>query len=476
MELFTKPSLLIFVGLYIVFMLFMGWWYGRGAKGATDFIVGGKTMGSLVVFGTMLATWCGGGAIYGGGNSLSYANGLFTGVWFALIAPIGCLIMLAIAPKVRSIMGDNNIFTTAGLIRQKYGRFTGTVVSIAIIMAYVAIASYAFRGFGYILNLTTGLPLNYGIIISMIICVALACTGGLKSVAPTDAFSILIIMVGLCLAVPFAINFAGGWEGIVANTPDYHFDIFGNKGMVPMFALMLPTIMLMLGDQLQYQRIMGASSLQTYRKSNFMMILGSFLVYPPIAILATCSRAIFPNIEAGAATIATSIIVPTVIGGIVVAAAAAITITTADSCILSCASNFTYDIVKEYFKPDLDSKGAVKYTRVMCVILGILAAMMILLWPDILAIQMWSYTIYGAAVTPALLGALFWKKATKKAGFCSVVVGLVLSIALEINNPFGVDLSLIAIPVATLVLIVVGLADKAGQSEVKDAVKVDLGE
>lgn len=476
MEIFTKPELLWFVGVYLLFMLGLGWYYGRGAKGTTDFIVGGRTMGSLIVFGTMLATWCGGGAIYGGGNSMSYSSGMWTGMWFALIAPVGCLVMYYLAPKIRELMGDNNIFTTAGLIRQKYGRATGTVVSIAIILAYVAIVSYALRGFGYILNVATGLPLNYGILLSMVICIILACTGGLKSVAPTDAWSILIIIVGLILAIPFSLHTLGGWSEVVANVPETHFDIFGTLGGVSLFAICLPTIMLMFGDQLQYQRIIAADSLKTYRRSNRMMILGSFLVYPPIAILATVARAAFPEIEPGMATISTSLLIPTFLGGLLIAACGAITITTADSCILSSASNFTLDIVKEFFKPDMKDKEIVTCTRIVCVVFGVLAAMMILLWPNILAVQMWAYTIYGAAVTPALLGALFWKKATKLAGICSVTVGLLLSIALELHNPFPVDLSLIAIPVATLVLIIVGLADKKGQQNMIDVKKIEIAE
>ena len=69
----------------------------------------------------------------------------------------------------------------------------------------------------------------------------------------------------------------------------------------------------------------------------------------------------------------------------------------------------------------------------------------------ILAIQYWSYTIYGAGITPAVVGALIWKKATKAGGISSMIVGCGLSIIWEATgSPFGLQTIFVAFPIALM--------------------------
>lgn len=91
-------------------------------------------------------------------------------------------------------------------------------------------------------------------------------------------------------------------------------------------------------------------------------------------------------------------------------------------------------------------------------IAGILAYILLQFFPTVLAIQYWSYTIYGAGITPALIGALCWKKVTKTGGIVSMVVGTIVTIAYEMmKQPLGLSTVLVAVPIAVVVLIAVSL-------------------
>lgn len=46
-----------------------------------------------------------------------------------------------------------------------------------------------------------------------------------------------------------------------------------------------------------------------------------------------------------------------------------------------------------------------------------------LYFPTILDLQMYSYTIYGAAITPAVLAVLFWKRATTAGAVAALITG-----------------------------------------------------
>ena len=140
------------------------------------------------------------------------------------------------------------------------------------------------------------------------------------------------------------------------------------------------------------------------------------------------------------------------------AAATAFIITTGDSYLLSGATNLTYDIYAKKINPQATDKQKFVYTRWGIMGLGIIAYVLMQFFPSILAIQFWSYTVYGAGITPALLGALIWPRVTKAGGISSMLCGAVATIGWEAaGNPGGVASVLVAVPVAIAVLILVSL-------------------
>ena len=49
-----------------------------------------------------------------------------------------------------------------------------------------------------------------------------------------------------------------------------------------------------------------------------------------------------------------------------------------------------------------------------------------------LAMALWAYTMYGAGITPALLAALVWPRATKEAGISSIAAGMSVTLLWEL--------------------------------------------
>ena len=45
---------------------------------------------------------------------------------------------------------------------------------------------------------------------------------------------------------------------------------------------------------------------------------------------------------------------------------------------------------------------------------------------------LWAYTMYGAGITPALLAALVWPRATPAAGVASIAAGMITTLVWEI--------------------------------------------
>ena len=141
------------------------------------------------------------------------------------------------------------------------------------------------------------------------------------------------------------------------------------------------------------------------------------------------------------------------------ASSVALFITTADSYLLSAGTNVTYDFWARFINKDASDKEKLIVTRVSIVVLGIIALVVGKFFPSILSMQMYAYSIYGAAVTPAFLACLFWDKATKAGGLTSIIVGglTVLIWEIVLKNPMGLNSIVIAGPLSIICLIIVSL-------------------
>lgn len=457
-QLVTKPILLAFVVIYVVVMVLVGAYYTRKSKTSDEFVRAGGGLGSLVLMGTFLATFTGNGTISGGGNSLAYTYGLWPGIFFAVPSLAGVVVLYLLANKIRA----SDSYTVAGIIEEKYGHAARTVSGAIIALSMISICAYQYRGLAFVLNVTTGMDITIATILSAILIIFLAMSGGLKSVAVTDAISAGIMLLGIVIAAPLVIRAAGGWDSAVAANlalNENSMTLSGGQTLAGFLSGYLPLFFLSLGDQNLYQRIGAGAGDKTVKKGFVGWFVGLIVVVPLVAVIAFCAKAIFgTNIDAGMAFMSATTVIPTAAGGLLLAASAAFIITTGDSYLLSGATNITYDIYADRINPDATDRQKFVFTRGTILVTGVIAYILLQFFPSVLAIQYWSYTIYGAGITPAVIAALCWKGVTKAGGIASMIVGTLVTIIYEATGqPLGIATVLIAVPVAIVVLVVVSL-------------------
>ncbi len=137
------------------------------------------------------------------------------------------------------------------------------------------------------------------------------------------------------------------------------------------------------------------------------------------------------------------------------------------------------DIYQRFINPGVTDRQVIIYTRVIVAVLGVLGYAAGNFFPTILAMALWAYTMYGAGITPALLGALLWRRATRQGGVASILVGMLTTLVWEIvglargvdGTPaylLGLETAYPALALSIGTLIVVSLATPA-QSDDKIA-------
>ena len=128
-------------------------------------------------------------------------------------------------------------------------------------------------------------------------------------------------------------------------------------------------------------------------------------------------------------------------GLLLLGAACAVVVSTGMNYLLSPSTNIMRDIYQRFMHPHTDQRKLVALQKVFVVFLGVAAFSMIFVPTvlhariSVLSYAYFAYTMYGVAITPALLAALTWRRATRVGGLASIISGAVTAIVYELVIP-----------------------------------------
>lgn len=450
------PEYGIAIVVYLLIMIAVGFYFGKKSKKDKDgFLLAGRGLPRIVLVGTLLATWFGGGTVVGGANFI-YQTGPWAGIFFFIGVPLGVLAIMGLAPKVRAVAK----YTVPEILEKTYGSHTRLLATICILLAYTSIVSYNFTGVAYVVNIVTGVEQSYCVIIAAVIMVLLAVTAGMNSVAWTDALSAGLIFFGMCFGLYFAADAAGGYSAAYAALTPSQASFTGGLTGLQLLSFTLPNFFLYMGDQNQLQRYGCAKTPADARRAAQVLFFGMCIIIFMVVSYCLFAVKLMPNIQGDTAIMRMAVnYVPFVFGAPILCACVAFLVTTGDSFILSSSTNIMLDIVQKYFKPNMTDKELIRGTRIAMIGVGIFSYVLAVFFPSVLKMTMFAYSIYGAGITIPLLGALLWKKASPAGGMLAVIVGgvSVLGWDLFLDRPLGLNGIIIAAPLAAIALIVFSL-------------------
>ena len=125
-------------------------------------------------------------------------------------------------------------------------------------------------------------------------------------------------------------------------------------------------------------------------------------------------------------------LVPAPVGVLLLGAACAVVISTGMNYLLSPSTTLMRDIYQRFLNRNAAQKNLVALQKVLVVAIGVVAFFLAVRLKSVLEMSFFAYTIYGAAITPALIAALAWKRATRAGGLASIISGTVVCILLKV--------------------------------------------
>jgi SSS family transporter len=357
---------LVFVGMYLAFMVALGFYAKRARRddSLSDFYLAGRGLGTFVLLLTLYATQ------YSGNTVLGYPGEAYR-LGFAWLMSVSFMMAIVVAylsfaPGLRRLAVEHGFVTPGDFLDFRFG--SKSLSLLANVLLIVSIANYLLAQLMAMGHVAAGLsgqlvPNWVGVLVLVVVIILYETLGGLRAVAWTDCVQGVMLFVGL-LALLFAIapgpaEFGALTDWLNRNAPE--------KTAVPGSEVCLRwfgTILLIGFSGAVYpqaiQRIYAARSTRSLKRS--LQILGFMpLVTTSIVVLvglAGIQR--FPGLDGIEADQLMPLMLrawaeestfATVLALLVVTGTLAAIMSTADSVLLSLSSILAKDVLGKVVLP-----------------------------------------------------------------------------------------------------------------------------
>ena len=429
---------LITIMLYLFTLVGIGIYKSTKIKNQSDFAVAGRKLPPWVLVGTMLATWMGTGSILGHAAK-TYETGMA-----ALMLPLGGILGIVVLTQIAGKVRSYDKFTVPEIIGDRFGPLARILSVIALVVAYMVIVSYQYNAGGAVLHTILQnnagealISVETGTIIAASFIIVYTMLAGLVSVAYTDVANGVIILISFIVAIPIFFTEAGGLSGMSASFEAMgkldHMRFWGVYSKMDIVNFCLPSFLLILGDANMYQRFFASKSAKGAKSATKFLIVAVAIAELMIIVSAWIASSMIPDAEVGKYVLiyASHKFLPTFIGAIMMTTIIGIIISTADSYLLVPTTTLMRDIYLNYINKNESEKKIVLISRGLVVLLGVIAYFVSLGFAKSAGFferALYAYTIYGAAITPSLVAALFWKGATKEGAVASILTGTITTL------------------------------------------------
>ena len=416
----------ILLGSYSLVLMALGLWIGRAVRGSSDFFVAGRRLGPGLIFSTMLAANIGGGSTVGA-TSRAYLGGV-AAWWWVGSAAVGSLVLaLWIGPAMRRIAADQGLRTVGDYLELRYGLRVRGVLSGLLWFGSLFILASQLIALAWILNVVANVPKPIGCLVGGIVITVYFTAGGLLTAAWVNVVQLTVKLAGFAIAVPLAVNAAGGWSAIAGvRSDDEMYWTFWRPDApgLAYLALLVPAFIVSPG---LLQKIFGARDDRAVRIGVGLNALGLFLFAGAPVVLGIVARANFPSLAAADLALPMVLMhtLPPLVGAIGLAAVFSAEISAADAALFMLSTSLSQDLYKRFVNPAADDRRVLQVARWTTVASGAVAVGVALVSESVIDTLTIFYARLGVSLVVPLVAGLYVKRTTETAALMSIGAGVV---------------------------------------------------
>jgi SSS family solute:Na+ symporter len=433
----------------------------------------GKNMKSFFAAGGAVPWWISGLSLFmsffSAGTFVVWGSIAYTHGWVSVtiqwtMAIAGFIIGFFIAPRWHRA----KVLTAAEYITQRLGIKVQKFYSYLFLL----ISLFTTGGFLYpvakIVEVSTGFPLHWCIIVLGLILILYTTAGGLWAVIVTDVLQFIILTAAVLIIVPMAFQKVDGIAAFVQNSPEGFFDFFNSEytlGFIIAFGLY--NLFFISGNWAYVQRYTSVPTKKDARKVGYLF--GSLYLLSPIVWMLPpmIYKVLNPGLtgfgDEGAYLMMCKEVLPIGMLGLMLGAMVFATSSSVNTTLNIAAGVFTNDLYKS-LKPNVSNRHLMTVARIATIGFGLLTIIVALLVQNmggIVEVVLSVAAITGGALYLPPLWSLFSKRQTGKSILTVTLTSLIINTFFKFATPSLFDLSLtrtqemtlgVAVPILVLLI------------------------
>ncbi|WP_373834488.1 sodium/pantothenate symporter [Bacteroides heparinolyticus] len=462
----------------------------------SNYFIGGRTMGGMVLAMTLVATYTSASSFLGG-PGLAASWGL-TQSWIAIIQIGTAFLTLGVLGKKLGLISRRiHAVTISDYLKARYESPAVVIIcSLALVVFFITQMVAQFMGGATLLQTVTGLPYWAGLLLFALVVILYTSVGGFTAVVVTDTIQGIVMTFGTFLLMFFVFRAGGGASNLIeqVSTTVPGWTLLGlgfpedTVALSPGYLISF-WVLVGIGVMGLPQTAVRGMGFKDTKSLHSAMIYGTLVVGILMVGMHFIGAVASPLLPEDSIT-STDQVIPYIVlnympawaGGLFLAAPLAAIMSTVDSLLLLASATIITDIWITYFakdkaKKNLNSdvaeaekfkKKVKKYSFALTIVIGVIVFCFalnpptILVWVNLFAMGGLESTFFWS-----LLGGLYWKYGNAKGSIASIIVGIATFVFFNLNKiaPFHVHEIVMALIFSGIAYFTVSALTKEEPSE-----------
>lgn len=351
-----------------------------------------------------------------------------------------------VSPRLRRAASECEAITLTDVIVSPYDRTTANRIrSVSIVVTLLMLVLYGaaqFSAAGKMFNATFGWSYQQSVIVGAAFVLAYTLAGGFRAIAWTDVAQ-ASVMIATLTAVPILViahhgGFTACWQTLAAMDAGRDLtDVWGGKAgsaLVGFLALWIGVPLGNTGQPHVLLRMMAAKDDVAARRAGVISTVWVLFLFCGAVVMGIAARVHFGVLDDPEQSLPLlaqdTTIVPSVVGGLILASVLAAICSTADSQLLVAASSISHDFLDRICNVRLDLRQAKRLDRAAVLVVGGAAVAIALL--DVRSIFTfvldYGWAGLGAGFGPVLILRLMSKRTTGAGILAGMITGVTVAI------------------------------------------------
>jgi sodium/proline symporter len=436
----NTPMLVTF-SVYILGMILIGLMAYRATNNFDDYILGGRSLGSVVTALSAGASDMSGWLLMGLPGAI-FLSGISES-WIAIGLTMGAYLnWKLVAGRLRvHTEANNNALTLPDYFTSRFDDKSKLLRVISAVVILVFFTIYCASGIvagARLFESTFGMSYGTALWAGAVATIAYTFIGGFLAVSWTDTVQATLMIFALILTPIFVILAVGGIDTsvmVIAAKNSANINMFKGLNLVAILSL--------LGWGLGYfgqphilARFMAADSHHTIRSARRISMTWMILCLTGTIAVGFFGIAYFENNPDQAGNVVQNgervfielarLLFNPWIAGILLSAILAAVMSTLSCQLLVCSSALTEDLYKAFLRKEASQKELVWVGRAM-VLLVALIAIVLAADPDnrVLGLVSYAWAGFGAAFGPVVLISVMWSRMTRNGALAGMLIGAI---------------------------------------------------